>query len=243
MVKQRRKQGDVVVMIVSTQDDQLRPKRKLQRKIGATEPSTADACNVEMSDANLTIRKQTYQGTINSRALRRCLIECCAHLLPVDLLKVTAEWACAERGKSFRAFGSTMWTSEDMDHIVTQIMGRAWLKPELRFADIRAVLKRRGFYNPVEPEAQNAPACLEKAESKDNGKSHATGNTSEYTASDTSEDTTGNTSEDTTSVKELGEVLQGLELNSFEEELMKCVVDSGKQLEEVDFALVTPRRV
>lgn len=251
MVQQRRKQGDAVVMIVSTQDDELKPERKLQRKIGATKASTADACNVEMSDADLAIRKQTYQGTMNARALRRCLRECCAHLLPADLLRVTADWASPERGKSFRAFGRTMWTYEDMDHIVIQIMGRAWLKPELRFADIRAVLKRRGFYHPVEPEAQDGPACSEKAESKDNDKSSITGNasedntsdTSEYTTSDTSEDTTGNTSEDTTSVKELSEVLRGLDLNRFEKELTKCVVDSGKRSEEVDYALVTPPRV
>lgn len=222
-MQQRRKQGDAVVMIVSTQDYDLWPDRRLQRKIGATKASTTVARYVKMSDAGLKIRERTYNGTINARALRHCLRECCAPIFPADLLKVTADWACAERSKSLRGLGDTIWTSEDMGHIVTRIMGRAWLKPELRFSDIRAVLKRLGFYNPVEPEAQDAPPCSEKAESEDNDKINAIGNTSEEntgniseaqdapacsekaesedndkssTVGDTSEDNTDNASED-----------------------------------------------
>lgn len=309
-MQQRRKQGDAVVMIVSTQDYDLEPDRRLQRKIGATTASTTVARYVKMSDADLTTRERTYNGTINARALRHCLREYCAQIFPADLLKVTADWACAERGQSLRGFGGTLWTSENMGHIVTQIMGRAWLKPELRFSDIRAVLKRLGFYNPVEPEAQDAPPCSEKAESEDNDKINAIGNTSEEntgniseaqdapacsekaesedhdesnTTGDTSEDNTdntsedntgnpsedntgitsvdnpdnasehntdnisehgaGNTSEDTTPVEELSEILQGLNLNCCEAELTKCIVNSGEWAEEVDYALVTPRRL
>lgn len=209
MLQQRRKQGDAVVMIVSTDDTTLEPGRRLQRKIGATPASTVIV--PWNNPGNLAIREQSYNGAINVRALKHCLRVYCAHLFPTDLLKVTADWACAERGKSIRAFGGTMWTSTDMSQIVTLIMGRAWLKSELRFADIRAVLKRLGFYNPVEPETQDASES-------------------------------GNTPEAATTEKDVSEILKGLDLNSYEQELAQCIVDPGKWVEEVDFALVTPGR-
>lgn len=224
MVQQRRGQGDAWAIIVSTEDSSLEPDEKLQRKLGAGRPSTMVARDVKLSDADLATRKQSYRGIINARALRRCLRQLCAHLFPADLLKVTADWACAERGKSFTAFGGKMWTSTEMGHIVTQIMGRAWLKPELRFADVRVILKRLDLYNPVEPETQDTPATPEKVEVEDNDNSIA------------------NTPEDTTSEEEVTEVLTGLDLNEHEQELAKCIVEPGKRV-EVDFALMTPRRV
>lgn len=337
MVKQRRKQGDAVVMVVSTQDSDLSPGRRWQRKIGATKDSTTVASYVKIDDADLTIRQQTYNGAMNARALRHCLRVYCGPIFPADLLKATADWACAERDKSLRGFGRTTWTSEDMSHIVIKIMGRAWAKPEMKFSDIRAVLKRLGLYNPVEPETKrDAPACSEKAESQDNDESNTNdnpfedvagnpseenrgntpddntgnpsediagnpsednggnapedntgnpsednaGNPSEGTADNASEDnrseantdvapdditdatsvdnqsvdnqseantdiapedTPGDTSEDTTAVKGLSEVLQGLDLNFYEKELSKCIVDSGKRVEGFDYSLVTPR--
>lgn len=226
MLQQRRKQGDAVAMIVSTDDTSLGPDEKLQSKIGAGRASTIVARDV-ISDAVLATRKQSYTGIINTRALRRCLREFCAHLFLADLLKVTADWACAERGKSFtsRAFGGKLWTSTEMGYIVTQLLGRAWLKPKLSLADVRAVLNRLGLYNPVEPETQDTPARSEKAEFENNGES------------------TTNTPEAATTEEDLSEILRGLDLNSYEQELTQRIVEPGKRVEEVDFALVTPRRV
>lgn len=256
MVQQRRKQGEAVVMIVSTKDILLEPGDKLHRKIGATKASTMVGRNAKkMSDTDLAVREKTYNGALNSRALRHCLRECCAPSFPMDLLKVTADWASSERGKSFEAFGGTLWTSEDMGHIVTQIVGRAWLKPELKFTDIRAVLKRLEFCVPIEPEIQGGPESPEKAELEDKKEeSNTTGDTSEdagcnttpedttdnTTPEDNTDDTTpgdtnGNGSENTAPEEEDGDVLSGLDLNEFEQELKKSIVDPGEWVEEVDF--------
>lgn len=225
IVQQRRKQGGPVVMIVSTECDYLSPEGKLQRKIGAGRASTTIARNVKMSDADLAIRTEIYEGAVNVRALKHCLREYCAHLFPADLLKVTADWACAERGKSFRTFGGTMWTSADMNHMVTQIMGRAWLRPKPGFADIRVVLNRLGYYKCLESETQGTSARSEKAEFKVDDKS------------------TTNTPEDTTSEEDGSEVIRGLDLNDFEQELTQRIVWPGKRMQGVDFALVISRRV
>lgn len=210
MLQERRKQGDTLVMIVSTQDTSLKPQGRLQRKIGARPASTMVARDVKLSDNDLAIREQNYRGIINTRALRRCLRNCCAHLLPADLLDVTADWACAERGKSFRAFGGTMWTSTDMGRIVTQIMGRAWLKPRLTFADVRVILNRLGLYQPVEPEAPGTPERSEKAEVE------------EKAESEHSDESATNTFEE-----DISKVLEGLDLNGYETALTERIVDGA----------------
>lgn len=230
IVQQRRKQGDAVAMIVSIRDVSFEPDDKLWWKIGAGRASTMVARDVKMSHEELATREQSYRGIINVRALRGCLREFLAHLFPADLLRVTADWACAERGKNFGAFGGKTWTSTEMGCIVTQIMGRAWLKPRLSFADIRVVLNRLGLYNPVEPETQGEPARSEKAEFEDNDES--TTNTPE-----------ADIPEATTSEEEVSEILRGLDLNYYEQELTRCIVEPGKRVEEIDFARVTPRRV
>lgn len=219
MVHERRKQGDAVVIIVSTQDDSLEPDQRLQGKIGARPASTVVARDVKLSDADSALRKQSYRGIINARALRRCLRHCCAHLLPADVLEVTADWACTERDKSFRSFGGTMWTSTEMGRIVAQIMGRAWLKPKLTFTDVLVILKRLGLYQPVETETRGTPARSEKAEFEHNDES-----------------TTTNTFDE-----DVKKVLRGLNLNSHEEALTECIVEPGKSVKEVAFSLVTPR--
>lgn len=188
----RREKGQAMAMLLSTESEYLEPGGREYTKLGATRGS-AVVSTIDKID-NLALREKLRRRVINTQRLCRYLRERAAHLFPCDLIGVSANWNSAEQSEEYKAFGNSLWSSSEIFRATTQLVGRAWKKRTLGYADIVAVLRRVGILDTDPPETP-------KTEDKN----------------------------------KVNDLLDSVELNTYEESLRECVVSSGGFLERKIF--------
>lgn len=151
----KREKGHAMAMLVSTESSYLEPGHKEYTKLRTTQVSAVDSTIDKIDDIDL--REILRRRAINVRRLRRCLREQVAHLFPCNLIDVSADWNSAEQADEFKAFGKRLWSSSEICRVKTQLMGRAWKKRTLGYADIAAVLRRVGILT-TDPEGDKNKA-------------------------------------------------------------------------------------
>lgn len=199
MVQARRKEGQAVTILLSTQDSSYVTGQKVVLKLGGPLAPIVTASSDKIED--IRSRGVRYEGMINTQRMRRLLRWEIPHIFPADLLQYSSDWASADRGAAYEAFGSGLWSPEMMLSAVALLKTRVWRsgKPRHRlvFADIRAALTRLCLFRPVRVETE--------AESQAGKEEHA------------SAQPTNSEDED-----------KPLDLNGPEQELMGCVVNRGQ---------------
>lgn len=198
LVKERRKSGENVILIVSSSVHWDRTD-SFSERFGISELSSINLQLGSSSAESCRLRQLRRKGEINTRRLRRIMSSSSPDLLPAEKVSPVNPWPVPDIRSSLECFGESLWSKDDLLQAVSQLKGRSagrrWDFPQSKIVlsgrDVRTVLRRLGLL------------VLPKKE--------------EVNESDSEEECDQNT-----------DPLDGLSLNESEESLKDCVIRSCK---------------
>lgn len=158
LVRARRRQGEALAILLSTNCSQYEPGMYQLNEIGGTGGSTVTAYRDKILDWDQ--RKEIRTGIINTQRIRRLM----RHHLPWDvfcseLLEVDSNWDSSNLARTYESFGEKLWSSGDVEKAITLLVGRGWsiskAMSQGNFVDIRAVLDRLGLFRYFESDSES----------------------------------------------------------------------------------------
>lgn len=158
VVQARRERGEAVAVLLSTKCHMHMPGSGILKEIGGTEGSTVTAFGIKFLDLNQ--RNEVRTGTINIQRMRRLM----RHRFPPDLfsaefLAYHSDWVSTNRPETCMLFGKKLWSSGDVEELITILVGRGWgiskARSQMTFTDICAVLKHPSLLHQVEEDSES----------------------------------------------------------------------------------------
>lgn len=116
--------------------------RKVFEEIGVSEASTVEITSP--TPPGKLSHQRKLRGKANYRRLKRMLRSRIPQFSS-GLLEPHSDWPTSLFGK-IKQIGQKVWSEEEIQRAVTQIVGRIWGKSTLELEDIRVVLSRLGLF-------------------------------------------------------------------------------------------------
>lgn len=157
-VQARRREGEAVAILLSTKCCKYKPGMAEFYKIGATTSSTVTTSRDKILD--LDEQNEVRTGVINTQRTRRLMrYHLSSDIVCSDLLSFYSDWASADRAQTYKSFGERLWSSDDMEKVITLLVGRGWRiskdSSQMGFTDIRAVLERQSLFRKAESDCKS----------------------------------------------------------------------------------------